>query len=79
MKLRSGRICLNMECNPISFRDTADKLFRFFNVGETLMSSHENSDRVKTLTGETNVVYDTFDSFVDNRITLICQVIYLAT
>ena len=62
MKLRSGRICSNMEHNLISFRDVADKIFKLFTIGETLMSSHENADRVKKLMGEINIAYDTFNS-----------------
>ena len=59
-----------MEHNLTSFRDAADKLFKLFIVGETLMSSHEYAYRLKELMGETNIAYDTFNS-------LICQVIYL--
>ena len=62
MKLRSGRICSDMEHNLISFRDVADKIFKLFTMGETLMSSHENADRVKKLMGEINIAYDTFNS-----------------
>ena len=60
MKLRSGQICSDMERNLISFRDVADKIFKLFTVGETLISSHENTDRVKKLMGEINIAYDTF-------------------
>ena len=62
MKLRSKRICSNMEHNPISFRDVADEIFKLFTVGETLMSSHENADRVKRFMTEINIAYDTFNS-----------------
>ena len=51
-----------MEHNLISFHDVADKLFKLFTVGETLMSSHENADRVKKLMGEINIAYDIFNS-----------------
>ena len=61
MKLRSGQICRKMEHNPRSFRDVADKLFKLCNVGETLMPSHENADRAKTLMGEINT-HDTLNS-----------------
>ena len=62
MKLRSGQICSNMEHNLIRFCDVADELFKLFTVRETLMSSHENADRVKKLMGEINIAYDTFHS-----------------
>ena len=62
MKLRSGRICSDMEHNLIIFRDVADKIFKLFTMGETLMSSHENADRVKKLMGEINIAYDTFNT-----------------
>ena len=57
-----GQTCCNMEHNPISFYNTGGKLFTLFNVGETLMSSHKNADRVKTLIGEINIAYGTFNS-----------------
>ena len=68
-----------MERNPISFRDAANKLFKLFNVGETLMSSHENAARVKKLMGEihVNIAYDTVNSLCPQPDTLICQVMYL--
>ena len=61
MKLRSGRAYGNMDTEPGTTREVANKLNQLYELGENLMTNPKNLDNISKLMQNVNLVYDTYN------------------